>query len=127
MGCFYCGFDWRNRKNGYFKIGETSYPTPAKRLSQIRSGDAFQCLGYIEMIDETKPQRLYVESYVRMKMAEYFNELTSIKNDHFTYQIIQGEKYPQAQKFADAAVNYAIDACNEQNILFKYGTKTFKR
>ena len=36
MGCFYTGFDWRNRKNGYFKIGETSGKTPAARLAQIR-------------------------------------------------------------------------------------------
>ena len=60
MGCFYTGFDYKNRKNGYFKIGETEKESPAQRLQKIRSTDSFQCLGYIRLIDETKSERLYV-------------------------------------------------------------------
>ena len=87
MGCFYVGFDYKNRKNGYMKIGETSHNTPAARLANIRQYDSFQLLGYIVMEAETKPQRLFVESYVRMKMAEHYEHT---QNDHFLYSIQQG-------------------------------------
>ena len=49
MGCFYVGFDYKNRKNGYLKIGETSAKSPAARLANIRHYDNFQLLGYIVM------------------------------------------------------------------------------
>ena len=36
MGCFYVGFDYKNRVNGYLKIGESGKKTPAQRLFTIR-------------------------------------------------------------------------------------------
>lgn len=127
MGCFYTGFDWRNRKNGYFKIGETSKPTPAARLASIRKDDAFQCLGYLILKGETKAERLYVESYTRLKMEQVAG-LTHTQNDHYLYKIESKErKYAQAQEFANTALNYAMDACRMINVSFELGTKIYKR
>ena len=47
MGCFYVGFDYKNRVNGYLKIGESGKKTPAQRLFTIRQTDSFECLGYL--------------------------------------------------------------------------------
>ena len=128
MGCFYTGFDWRNRKNGYFKIGETSGKTPAQRLCEIRKTDAFQCLGYLLLDGETKAQRLFIESYVRM-MMEKNPALTHTQNDHYLYVIDcdKVEKYVQAQAFADEALAHAIKACEIAGISYEVGTKTYKR
>lgn len=124
MGCFYTGFDYKNRKNGYFKIGETGKATPAVRLYQIRQTDCFECLGYIIMTGDTKPQRLFVESYARMKMSEHYEHT---QNDHFLYAIRQGEKYEQAFEMAREALGYAEEACKIAGIQYKYGTKKYKR
>ncbi len=128
MAAFYTGFDWRNRKNGYFKIGETGGKTPAARLSQIRANDAFQCLGYILMPDASKPERLAVEAHVRLMMDRNFPELTHTQNDHYLYQMADREhKYTQVQVFADAAISYAIAACEMYHIAWTMGTKQYKR
>lgn len=124
MGCFYAGFDYKNRKNGYFKVGESGDKTPAARLANIRQGDSFQCLGYLLFENDTKPQRLFIESYVRMKMAEHYEHT---QNDHFLYTIRQGEKYEQAQEMAKEALGYAEEACKMANVKYKYGTKQYKR
>jgi hypothetical protein len=125
MGCFYTGFDYKNRKNGYFKIGETSGKTPAARLSQIRTGDSFQCLGYLILHNESKPERLFVESYVRMMMSKKYEHT---QNDHFLYRIESKErKYPQAFEMANEALEYAKTACSLANIDYDIGTKTYKR
>ena len=128
MGCFYTGFDYKNRVNGYFKIGESGKKTPAQRLFTIRQTDSFECLGYLLLENDTKPERLFVESYVRMKLDQTFAELTHVQNDHFTYAIESKErKYIQAQKFADAAINFAIEACEIANVKYKIGTRKYKR
>ena len=127
MGCLYTGFDWRNRKNGYFKIGETSGQTPAARLSQIRQSDAFQCLGYIIIKGETKAERLLVESFVRERM-EKVPALTHTQNDHFLYRIESKErKYEQAQEFAELALLYSMKMCETLGLTYERGTKTYKR
>ena len=128
MGSFYVGFDYKNRVNGYFKIGESAKPSPAQRLAQIRQTDCFQCLGYLVLKNETKPQRLFIESYVRMMLEQNVPELTHTQNDHYTYRIIsKDEKYLQAQKFAEIALTYAEDACRIANVEFERGKKVFKR
>jgi len=124
MGCFYAGFDYKNRKNGYFKIGETAAKTPAARISNIRQHDSFQLLGYIVMHDETKPQRLFVESYVRLKLSEHYEHT---QNDHFLYSIKQGAKYEQAYDMAREALTLAEEACHIAKVEYHYGTKTYKR
>lgn len=128
MGCFYAGFDYKNRINGYFKTGETGKPTPAARLAQIRQYDSFECLGYIIIKGETKSERLFIESYVRMKM-ERLPELTHTQNDHFLYQIESKErKYEQAQEFAEMALSFAVEACEMiDGITWERGTKKYKR
>lgn len=126
MGCFYVGFDYKNRKNGYFKIGETSKSNPANRLANIRRTDSFQCLGYISFEEDTKADRLYIESYVRMKLARV-EKMENVQNDHFLYDIQQGHKYEQANAIAEKALQYAIDACEEIGLAYEIGTKTYKR
>lgn len=124
MGCFYTGFNYFNRKNGYFKIGESGKKSPGQRLATIRHNDHFQCLGYIQLIEDTKPQRLFVESYARMKMADNYEHT---QNDHFLYPIRQGEKYEQAQEMAEEALKYAEEACRIAGIKYKRGKRQFKR
>ena len=127
MGCFYVGFDYKNRTNGYLKIGESGKKTPAQRLFTIRQTDSFECLGYLLLENDTKPERLFVESYVRMKLDQTFIELTHVQNDHFTYTIESKErKYIQAQKFAEAAINFAIEACEIANVKYKIGARKYK-
>lgn len=127
MGYFYTGFDYKNRKNGYFKIGETGQKYLSSRISNIQHYDSFQCLGYIELIGETRSERLFVESYVRMKM-EKVEGLTHTQNDHFLYAITsKEEKYSQAQTLAKMALEYAIEICDFAKIEYKIGTNLPKR
>lgn len=128
MGCFYTGFNYKQRVNGYFKIGESGKDTPAQRLSQLRQNESFECLGYLLLNNDTKADRLFIESYVRMKMEHYYLELTQVRNDYFAYTIKSADtKYTQAQKFANTALNFAIEACKMTNVKYKIGTKTYKR
>lgn len=128
MGCFYTGFDYKNSINGYFKIGESSKKTPSQRLSAIRQTDNFECLSYLLLEGDTKPERLFVESYVRMKLDQTFTELTHTQNDHFTYTIeSKARKRTQAKKFADEAIKFAIEACKIANVKYKIGTRKYKR
>lgn len=124
MGCFYTGFDYYNRVKGYFKIGESEKKTPAQRLYAIRQSDHFQCLGWLQLLNDTKPQRLFVESYTRMKMAEHYEHT---QNDHFLYAIRKGEKYEQAQEMAEEALQYAEEACRIAGIVYKRGKRQYKR
>jgi hypothetical protein len=127
MGYVYVGFDYKNRKNGYLKIGETGQKSLSTRLSNIRQYDSFQCLGYLELHNETKSERLFVESFVRMMLERNNKELTQVQNDHFAYKIEQGNKYKQAQEYANNALQYAQNACLIANIQHTIGTKTYKR
>ena len=128
MGAFYTGFDYKNRVNGYFKIGETSGKTPAARLATIRQTDCFQCLGYLLLKNETKAERLYVESYVRMMVERKCPALTHTQNDHYLYRIESKErKYAQAQEFADFALSLAKEACEMVGITYEVGKKVYKR
>ena len=127
MGYFYTGFDYKNRKNGYFKIGETGQKYLTSRISNIQHYDCFQCLGYLELIGETRSERLFIESYVRMKM-EQVEGLKHSQNDHFLYTITsKEEKYSQAQAFATMALEYAMEVCDFAKIQYKIGTKLPKR
>ena len=91
MGCIYAGFDYKNRVNGYFKIGETGKKTPAQRLQTIRQNDCFQCLKWLQMFNDTRSERLFVESFVRMEMSR-LEGLEHTQNDHFLYRIISKEE-----------------------------------
>jgi len=125
MGCFYTGFDYKNRKNGYWKNGETGGKTPAQRLAVIRQSDCFQCLGYIIMHNETKSERLLVESMVRVKMERA--GFQQVQNDHFLYDIEQGRKYEQAAEIAEMIMQWATEACEYIGLDYEIGTKKYKR
>lgn len=125
MGCFYTGFDYKNRKNGYWKIGETGGKTPARRLATIRQSDCFQCLGYLIFQNETTAERRLIESVVRVKMERA--GFKQVQNDHFEYEIEQGRKYEQATAIATQVLAWAIEACNTYGIKYEIGTKTYKR
>lgn len=125
MGCFYTGFDYKNRKNGYYKNGETGDATPAKRLARIRHDDCFQCLAYLILHGETKAERLLLESMVRVKMEKAGYQ--QVQNDHFLYTIEQGRKYEQAYEIAAKVMEWAKEACEYIGIKYEVGTKTYKR
>ena len=125
MGCFYTGFDYKNRKNGYWKIGETSGKTPARRLASIRQGDCFQCTGYLILHDETTAERRLIESMVRVKMERAGFE--QVQNDHFLYSIEQGRKYEQAAEITMQVIAWAIEACEYIGLKYEIGAKQYKR
>ena len=63
-----------------------------------------------------------------MTLDQTFAALTHVQNDHFTYTIESNErKYIQAQKFADTALEFAIEACEIANVKYKIGTRKYKR
>lgn len=127
MGFFYTGYNYQQKKYGKFKLGESGKTRLNDRLSQIRLAEGnFECLGYLILKDETRTQRLFVESYARM-MMEKEPELTHIQNDHFTYEISKGRKKEQAQTIANKALSYAITACEMANIEYEIGEQTFSK
>ena len=107
------------------KIGETKQ-TPNKRESHIRShcpeDKHFQMLGVLVMVNATKAERQFVESYVRMKMEKYGK---NIKNDHFLVRA-RAKKYRESQyiAFAILALCYAVECCEKEH--FPYIKKIFK-
>ena len=127
MGYFYTGFDYKNRKQGYFKIGETGQKSLASRLATIRQHDSFQCLGYIALEGETKAERLLIESHVRVMLSRT-DGLEHTQNDHFLYGIeSKDRKYEQAYEIAEIALRYAEDICKLYGIKYSRGTKQYKR
>ena len=126
MGYFYTGFDYKNRKNGYFKIGETGLRYLYQRLNTIQYTDCFQCLGYLILKNETKAERMFIESYARLQV-ERQTILEHTQNDHYLYRIEQGKKYEQAQGYADLILQFAMDACNLIGVEYEIGTKKMKR
>ena len=125
MGYFYTGFDYKNRKNGYLKIGETGQKYLSQRLQVIQHYDSFECLGYLILKNETLSERRLVESYVRV-MMERVDGLTQTQNDHYTY-VISGNKYEQAHEYAEIALAYATAFCEQLGIEYERGTKKYKR
>ena len=125
MGCFYTGFDYKNRKNGYFKIGETEHDTPSSRVSQISRDDAFMWLRYIQIPGATKAELLYVEAYTRLKMSYCYSH---VQNDHFLYSI-NSDKYSQALEIAAQAITYAKEACDQLNLKYieHYNTNAVRK
>ncbi len=127
MGCFYTGFDYKNRKNGDLKIGEVGKNGLGERMGSLRSEHNFQCLGYIKLINDTKAERLAIESFVRLRMSR-ISGLTHVGNDHFHYAIESKEtKYTQAQYLANLALTYAKEACEMFEIKWEEGTRKYKR
>ena len=126
LGCFYVGYDYTKRKNGVFKIGETKYNTPAKRLQHIRRSEAFECLGYL-VIKANKIERLFIEAYVRLMLSRENEELTHQGNDHFIYTIIKGFKKEQSTRYAENALLYAENACKFIQIEYKREYKQYKK
>lgn len=127
IGYFYTGFNYLQKKFGCFKLGETGKKRLNDRLSTIRNAEGgFQCLGYLILKRATKAERLFIESYARM-MMERMDELTNIKNDHFTYDIIPHQKYEQAYAFANKALGYAMEACRMAGVEYEVGTQVFPK
>ena len=70
-----------------------------------------------------------MESWVRMMMERaYAGVMEHTQNDHYLYRIESKErKYAQAQEFADAALSFAMQACEMVGIKYRVGTKAYKR
>ena len=125
MGCFYTGFDYKNRKNGYWKIGESGYKTPAQRLATIRQGDCFQCTGYLLLKNDTLSERRALEALVRLAMERA--GFKQVQNDHFLNNIEQGRKYEQAAEITGFVMAEAVKACEYLGIQYEVGAKKYKR
>ena len=127
IGYFYTGFNYLQKKYGFFKLGETGKARLNDRLSVIRNVEgSFQCLGYLILKKATKAERLFIEGYARM-MMERIPELTNIKNDHFSYEVMKGHKYEQAYVFANKALGYAMEACKLAGVEYEVGTQVFPK
>lgn len=117
----YAGFDYKNRKNGYFKIGQTQHLK--NRISNIQHYDSFQVLKYLE-IDTNKSGAMLIESIVRFELNK---NLTHTQNDHFIYEINSDDKYGQAEMIASAAMDAAKRGCEIYGIKYHEGTEQLKR
>ena len=69
---------------------------------------------------------LYVESYVRLMMSKVPG-MRNVKNDHFEYTIIKGEKYNQANTLADLAMCFAKKACQDIGVKYEEGKRKYKK
>ena len=125
VGWFYVGYDFLNRVNGYFKIGESGMPHLSTRLGKIRQGDAFECLGFLKMPCVTDSERWFIESTVRLVMER--KGFTHTQKDHFLYDIEKGRKREQALEIADFALNVAMNACDLIGVEYERGFKQYKR
>lgn len=126
MGCFYVGFNWRRTVNGKGKIGETGGKTPANRFGEIRSKEPFDCLRYLVFEDDTKAERLFIESFVRLNLERTIG-YTHVENDHFEYLIEKGHRKERAMIFADTAIDFAKQACEIAKVKYTEGTKKYKK
>ena len=111
-GYIYNGNYINQKKNGITKIGMTQC-TPSARRSCIehQSGYKFRMRKYIRIEGIAKEDLLFVESWVRRSMARVDDlHYEANSNDHFTFEIIQGEKYDQFDQFADLTIKFAIEA-----------------
>ena len=125
IGWFYVGYDFLNRVHGYFKIGESGKEYLSTRLSQIRQGDAFECLGFLKLFDVTDAERWFIESTVRLAMERA--GFTHTQKDHFLYAIEKGRKVEQAHEIATQALDFAEAACTLIGVKYERGYKQYKR
>lgn len=125
VGWFYVGYDFLNRVNGYFKIGESGQQYLSSRLGCIRHGDAFECLGFLMMPNVTDAERLYIEATVRLALERA--GFVHTQKDHFLYKIEQGRKAEQAQEMAEQALQCAMWACRMIGVEYERGYKQYKR
>ena len=111
-GYIYNGNYVNQRKNGITKIGMTMNSPAARRaVIQNQSGHKFRMAKYIRIVDITKEDLLFVESWVRRSMARV-EGLTydAQSNDHFTFTIEKGCKHDQFEAYADLTMQFAIEA-----------------
>lgn len=125
IGWFYVGYDFLNRVNGYFKIGESGKEYLSTRLSQIRQGDAFECLGFLKLFDVTDAERWFIESTVRLAMERA--GFIHTQKDHFLYTIEKGRKIEQAHEIAKQALDFAEAACVLIGVKYERGYKQYRR
>ena len=111
-GYIYNGNYTNQRKNGITKIGMTQCAPSARRGSiEHQSGHKFRMRKYIRIEGITKEDLLFVESWVRRSMARVDGlHYEAESNDHFTFEIVKGEKYDQFDQFADLTMKFAIEA-----------------
>ena len=94
MGCIYTGFKSKNYVHGVYKIGMTSFNTPAERARKCK----IDIIHYMRCPNAHKVELLLLESiarYVGWKMGmEHFG------NDYFHYNVEKGNKNKQAELIA---------------------------
>jgi hypothetical protein len=109
MGYFYIGYNFTSKNEGYCKIGETGRPNLFSRIKELEHIENFNLLGYIYLPNSTKAQRLFVESYVRMKIEQNDNIFFQhCKLDHFYFTLNNGD---MLTAFKIKALAYALEAC----------------
>ena len=114
-GCVYGGFNWRRSKIGSFKIGESEYSTPAKRLTKLRNDEpAFEMLHYIVIYNLTQNQRRLIEAEIRVALEENCPELVPYGNDHFYYPTEKGLARAHAEYYIGIEMQAAINCCNKR-------------
>lgn len=114
MGFFYVGGKTANSVNGYCKIGQTGTALN-QRIGMLRYTEKNFCLlRSLELPNATKPERLTVESVVRLALER--DGYQHLQNDHFSMAINKDSKADIYNTFADKAIAYAVQACQQYNI-----------
>ena len=112
MGYFYTGYcarndEWKTNAEMLFKIGETCQKIET-RIGQLRIV-GLKCL---KLKNDTKAQRLFIEAYVRLKLAEYYDNLG---NDYFLYHTKDSlnikVQYDEAIELSNKAIQFAKESC----------------
>lgn len=106
----YCGDYPNQRVNGIFKIGMTQ-TSPSNRQNNITYSNKhkFRITHFIKIKSMAKEEILYVESYVRLKMAkEKGLRFDETSNDHFKYKIFNHKE--QREEFANKVIKHTLDA-----------------
>lgn len=118
MGCFYIMSAHDTDNTSLIKIGETKRLGYRTRLSQLNRDNKchYDCLGYLLLKDETVAQRLFVESYVRLKLEQQATYLKHTKLDHFYFNEAEPVESMLNEIFA-----YAQEACKMAQIKYKRG------
>lgn len=120
MGYFYTAYcarndDWKDNAEMLFKIGETCQAIE-KRIGQIHAF-GLRCL---KLNNDTKAQRLFIESYVRLKLSEYYKNLG---NDYFLYysqNILNPEfRNSEAIEISNKAIRFAEECCTMINLNYE--------
>lgn len=113
MGCIYTGYKFKNYIHGVYKIGMTSFNTPAERARKCK----IKIIHYLLCKQAHKVELLLLESiarYVAWKLGmEHYG------NDYFRYDVEKGNKNAQAEQISNDILKAVMKVADELKIKYE--------